>query len=787
MSVEQRKAVYLVQGQKIIYSKKDSYSGSLLTNTLGVYEFEFRTDSEWTEFDKVALYLQATGVQPTYIELTNTDIATCTTDEQGNKIYTVPVPEQMLTKAGQLTVGLIGYYSNQDDFRFPTNTDSSYRIAASVQPLDGKQYPQYISIMEQILLRLYKGQGGSTEDLTELRRQVAQLNQLLKQDGDGTKFLSNDGTYKEAATKEYDDTQLKSELSDTLKRNNVTIDDISITGYVSNTGSDKPGSFYVRSDYIKVLKGDTIYYCLGCTASDSNLVSLYDSSKVYYDGVAKGPEQVEGKIIATQDGYVRACCTADKKGDYYFFINNSNYDLVSSINRKFDLQLYSIYNETTTNGGMAADTGAANTDGNMYRFDIIPADAGQVIEYCVAVATTSLCAIAVYGKDGNLIDTYIKDNPHVLQRGTLVLPENTAFVQFSCKRSDYTKQRAYFKFISFGELTTLETEKLNSNFKDRVEPVSTEVGLLHYDGTIAETMTSYETGLFILKRGETLIADIVTNDADRTGNASAFEYFENGAKLRMITNSPNGFTYTSTKEKEYIKVCYTKSQSRSFYIVSNNRATVDEILTGLQDCDVSLFRYRYKTALCIGDSLTFGGQTGISGTNCDTNYPDFLARMTGMTVTNAGFSGISAKGWYDEKFSSYTYTDYEAIFICLGTNQGVTGDNLTAYNNIVSGIKSANPNIAIFLINAKWYTDATNDNIKQIAADNDCAFINVFDNSRAYSLRGIKNNTTPYCDIEGDMTHLSPTGYLVMAKGVVDGMCKDIALHPYRYNQRKLV
>ena len=195
MSVEQRKAVYLVQGQKIIYSKKDSYSGSLLTNTLGVYEFEFRTDSEWTEFDKVALYLQATGVQPIYIELTDTAIATCTTGADGNKIYKVPVPEQMLTKAGQLTVGLIGYYSNQDDFRFPTNTDSSYRIAASVQPLDGKQYPQYISIMEQILLRLYKGQGGSTEDLTELRRQIAQLNQLLVQDGDGTQFLGNDGKY----------------------------------------------------------------------------------------------------------------------------------------------------------------------------------------------------------------------------------------------------------------------------------------------------------------------------------------------------------------------------------------------------------------------------------------------------------------------------------------------------------------------------------------------------------------------------------------------------------------
>ena len=56
MAVEQRKAVYLVQGQKIIYSKKDSYSGSLLTNTLGVYEFVY------LKHDEMVNILQATGV-----------------------------------------------------------------------------------------------------------------------------------------------------------------------------------------------------------------------------------------------------------------------------------------------------------------------------------------------------------------------------------------------------------------------------------------------------------------------------------------------------------------------------------------------------------------------------------------------------------------------------------------------------------------------------------------------------------------------------------------------------
>ena len=64
-------------------------------------------------------------------------------------------------------------------------------------------------------------------------------------------------------------------------------------------------------------------------------------------------------------------------------------------------------------------------------------------------------------------------------------------------------------------------------------------------------------------------------------------------------------------------------------------------------------------------------------------------------------------------------------------------------------------------------------------------FVNAFFGKR-HSLRGINDKTSYFCDITGDMTHLSPTGYLVLAKMILDGLCEDIMQHPGRYNQRRI-
>ena len=198
MSVEKRKICYDVIGQKIIYNKKESYSENLLANTLGIYLLSFKMDQEWSELDKISVYLNGTGgVTPISLDLTDEKIATKQNTLDGFTIYEMPLPDQFTAKPTQITIGLCGYKSNDTSFRFPTNTDSSSRIYASVPLLSGEVYPQQISIVEQIFLKMHTGGGSSSgSGIDEETKQLVQkLDRIIKTNGDGTQFLGNDGKY----------------------------------------------------------------------------------------------------------------------------------------------------------------------------------------------------------------------------------------------------------------------------------------------------------------------------------------------------------------------------------------------------------------------------------------------------------------------------------------------------------------------------------------------------------------------------------------------------------------
>ena len=198
MSVEKRKICYDVIGQKIIYNKKESYSENLLANTLGIYLLSFKMDQEWSDLDKISVYLNGTGgVTPISLDLTDEKIATKQNTLDGFTIYEMPLPDQFTAKPTQITIGLCGYKSNDTSFRFPTNTDSSSRIYASVPLLSGEVYPQQISIVEQIFLKMHTGGGSSSgSGIDEETKQLVQkLDRIIKTNGDGTQFLGNDGKY----------------------------------------------------------------------------------------------------------------------------------------------------------------------------------------------------------------------------------------------------------------------------------------------------------------------------------------------------------------------------------------------------------------------------------------------------------------------------------------------------------------------------------------------------------------------------------------------------------------
>lgn len=143
------------------------------------------------------------------------------------------------------------------------------------------------------------------------------------------------------------------------------------------------------------------------------------------------------------------------------------------------------------------------------------------------------------------------------------------------------------------------------------------------------------------------------------------------------------------------------------------------------------------TAICIGDSITYGTAEGES-------YPGYIDVLRNMTtVENTGVGGYSASDWWENKFSLYDYTDYKLATILLGQNEGLTdtlaedtasGNYLTYadtntgnYCKIIEGMMAANPNIKIVIINR--YVGGTWDVVTQIAEKYSLPEFNLYNNS----------------------------------------------------------
>lgn len=312
-----------------------------------------------------------------------------------------------------------------------------------------------------------------------------------------------------------------------------------------------------------------------------------------------------------------------------------------------------------------------------------------------------------------------------------------------------------------------------------------EKSAISYAGKIITSAnTNFSVAEIELIAGETLTvyANSMTGDSS---NLAMCEMFSDGSPLHKLYNAGDYLTspmvHTAVKFKEYIYVMYDERKGLNAKIsVSPEQLR----LVAFKAMTLSYFntlRYRYNSCICIGDSLTEGAQPTLKTRE---TYPAYLEKITGMKVTNAGQSGATAKSWWDTWKDTYNFADYECAVICLGTNGDVeeVGENYTAYLNIINKIKSDNPDCAVFLVDT--IKDVANTTVKKIAEENNFAFIKAFEND-FYWLRGMQGAAvTPVHDMEGDITHLSPMGYLFMAQNIIGGMCEDFVLNPQRYNQR---
>lgn len=190
----------------------------------------------------------------------------------------------------------------------------------------------------------------------------------------------------------------------------------------------------------------------------------------------------------------------------------------------------------------------------------------------------------------------------------------------------------------------------------------------------------------------------------------------------------------------------------------------------------------FNKVICIGDSLTFGQLSGKSSTvQAHSPYPKVLSKLLNTTVDVIAVPGITSKDWYDNKYSSVNFSEYDCAIIWLGTNGGVnypvgssaTDENTVAYQNIIDGIKSQNPQCKIVCIGnvMPFYTRV----LRDIAKEKNCIFLDIYHGQLMFDIkRTSADSATIYHPSESDWAHFSQIGYIAVANIIYRMLCKAI-------------
>ena len=183
----------------------------------------------------------------------------------------------------------------------------------------------------------------------------------------------------------------------------------------------------------------------------------------------------------------------------------------------------------------------------------------------------------------------------------------------------------------------------------------------------------------------------------------------------------------------------------------------------------------FNKILCIGDSMTEGTfnrlDGGVDVAYIDTRYayPTQLKAITGRDVTNKGDGGKSTKTWY-AVHASDDLSGHDACIIELGINDAhgspeavtTSAERRTALTNIITKVKTDNPQIKIFLstlFNTYKSADdlAVNADIVYIAENTtDCFLIDMA--TYGDIIKGTTGNRSDTAN------HLTAIGYRKLAK-----------------------
>lgn len=321
----------------------------------------------------------------------------------------------------------------------------------------------------------------------------------------------------------------------------------------------------------------------------------------------------------------------------------------------------------------------------------IPVDQSMTGKY-LAVTTHANCNLQIYGllqRDKfDYLESQIEENQE---------QDDIRYVQLSSAIQKYPKEG-----VNLIELENIQANKMvdsNGNFKSYNGWRGVEIDFCSTDTPIYFNLI-YSGYYSLLDASGNVVKVVQTSGRDLY---SGYKLPSGVVKGRFSINSDISDSDIST----YAYISYGRPLMQDEVNVrvgfeASYSMNKSERPTDYDGGDICAF----EKILCIGDSITDGAfnYTAISGQTFTArealSYPSNLASITGRTVINLGDSGESPSSWWAAHQNDAELTGVDCAIIELGingSNDELNTDTKTAFDSIISALKTRNQKIKIFI------------------------------------------------------------------------------------------
>ena len=373
--------------------------------------------------------------------------------------------------------------------------------------------------------------------------------------------------------------------------------------------------------------------------------------------------------------------------------------------------------------------GGDSTNTAYSRTNYIPIGNVRDAFYYKLRTVTQLAICAVYDEGKNIISLVKTDSGSVVEVTGIYTPNvpNAYYIRF-CSQTSNGYIPILHRVNGFSELTDkgVNLSKLGEDVVTRADGTNyidydalTERRYINASGVMVETSNIWVTDYIPIEAEKTYYQSNVHSSYyafydetktfisgyDTLGNLGASFTTPTGAKYARFSLALSAFNYKNAwiNDKNEMPAVYQLALNKDIKVYTGIGTDVSNPCDYTGE-DITAF----VKGICIGDSLTAGAFNTTTPTEGNQvydkySYPRSLERLTGVEITNAGHSGYSSAEWY-QAYQNEDFSGHDFAIIQLGVNDqiryGEFGDtSKTAFNNIISMLKTQNPKIKIFVAN----------------------------------------------------------------------------------------